>query len=43
MKNHVSEGKYVCDKLMLSYDFIKYCTLQIAETFTLNFGDISLS
>jgi hypothetical protein len=43
MKNHVIEGKYVCDKSMSSYDKIKYCLLQIAQTFTFNFRDISLS
>jgi len=43
MKNHATGGKYVCDKCMSSYDSIKYCSLQIAETFTLNYRDISLS
>jgi hypothetical protein len=43
MMNHATEGKYVCDKRMSSYDSIKYCLLQIAERFTLNYRDISLS
>ena len=43
MKNHATEGKYVCDKCVSSYDSIKYCLLQIIETFTPNYRDISLS
>jgi len=43
MKNHDIAGKYVCDKCMSSYDSIKYCSLQIAEIFPLNYRDISLS